>query len=135
MIEYGRAVILDDLASVEMEPSRPAIYDREIELRLLYRDPESEAEHYLIRYPADLKAKPHRHSAAHTIVVLDGRLAVNHVAVGPGSYCHFPAGEAMFHAPAGPGPCLFIAIFHGPFDVEALDDVIPARRNATGQDR
>jgi quercetin dioxygenase-like cupin family protein len=125
-MEFGDTVVFDDLASIQMERSQPAIYDREIELRLLYRDPESRAEHYLIRYPAGLKARLHRHTVAHTIVVLDGRLAVNDEVIGPGAYCHFPAGETMFHAPAGDDPCLFVTIFHGPFDVEPLGEEMNA---------
>lgn len=121
-MEYGQAIILDHLDSVEMDRSQPVIYDREIGVRLLYEDPSSGAEHYLIRYPAGLNARPHRHTAAHTIVVLEGRLAVNDEVIGPGAYCHFPAGENMFHAPAGDADCLFVTIFHGPFDVEALGD-------------
>jgi quercetin dioxygenase-like cupin family protein len=120
-MEYGEAIILDHLDSVEMGPAQPVIYDREIEMRLLYEDPDSRAEHYLIRYPAGLQARPHRHTAAHTIVVLEGRLAVNDRVIGPGAYCHFPAGEVMFHAPADEDTCLFVTIFHGPFDVEPLE--------------
>ncbi|MQA99162.1 MAG: DUF4437 domain-containing protein [Actinobacteria bacterium] len=121
-MEYGKAIILDHLDSVELDRSQPVIYDREIGVRLLYEDPDSGAEHYLIHYPPGLHARLHRHTAAHTIVVLEGRLAVNDEIIGPGAYCHFPAGEAMFHAPAGEGACLFVTIFHGPFDVEALGD-------------
>lgn len=69
-----------------------------------------------------LKALPHRHTAAHTIIVLEGRLAVNDKVVGAGAYCHFPAGETMFHAPTSDESCLFVIVFHGPFDVEALGD-------------
>ncbi len=50
--------------------------------------------------------------------MLDGRLEVNGEVIGPGAYVHFPAGHAMHHAPAGDGSCLFVTIFHGPFDVE-----------------
>ena len=121
-MEYGAAIVVDNLDSVQMDRSQPVIYDREIGLRLLYEDPESGAEHYLIRYPADLNAKLHRHTAAHTIVILEGRMMVNDKVIGPGAYCHFPAGEVMFHAPAGGEACLFITIFHGPFDVEPLGD-------------
>lgn len=57
---------LDDLASLELEQSQPEIYDRPVGLRLLYRDPSSGAEHYLVRYPDGLRGQAHRHSAAHT---------------------------------------------------------------------
>ena len=120
-MEYGRAIIVDHLRSVELEQSKLVIYDREIGLRLLYRDPDSGAEHYLIRYPAGLRTRLHRHTAAHTIVVLEGRVEVNNEVIGPGAYCHFPAGEAMRHGPAGDDPCLFVTVFHGPFDVEPID--------------
>jgi quercetin dioxygenase-like cupin family protein len=120
-MEYGQAIIVDHLRSLELDRSQLIVYDREIGLRLLYRDPGKGAEHYLIRYPAGLKARPHRHTAAHTIVVLDGRLEVNTEVIGPGAYCHFPPREPMRHAPAGGEPCLFVILFHGPFDVEPID--------------
>lgn len=120
-MKYGEAIIVDRLSSVETDQSQLVIYDREIGVRLLYQDLVSGVEHYLIRYPAGLKARLHRHTAAHTIVVLEGQLSVNSQVIGPGSYCHFPPGETMFHAPAGDKPCLFVTIFHGPFDVEPVD--------------
>jgi quercetin dioxygenase-like cupin family protein len=118
---YGRAIIVDGLGSEELGRSQPVIYDREIGLRLLYQDPDSGEEHYVIRYPAGLKARLHRHTAAQTIVVLEGRLEVNNQVIGPGAYCHFPPGEKMHHAPAEDGSCLFVTVFHGPFDVEPID--------------
>jgi hypothetical protein len=54
-------------------------------------------------------------------VVLQGHLKVNDEVVGPGSYCHFPAGEAMRHAPAKNDPCLFVIIFDGPVDMQPLE--------------
>ena len=121
-MQYGRAVVVDQLESVELGQSRSVIYDREIGLRLLYQDPDSGAEHYLIRYPAGLRTRLHRHTAAHTIVVLDGRLEVNNQVIGPGAYCHFPPGETMRHAPADGDSCLFVIIFDGPVDVQPLDE-------------
>jgi quercetin dioxygenase-like cupin family protein len=118
---YGRAIVVEDPEAIELGRSlQPAIYDREIGLRLLFEDPGSGEEHYLGRYPAGLRARAHRHSVAHTIVVLDGRLEVNGRVVGPGAYCHFPAGEVMTHSSAEGEPCLFVIMFHGPFDVEPI---------------
>jgi len=114
--------VVDGLASLELGPSRSVIYDREIGLRLLYEDPDTGVEHYLIRYPAGLKTRLHRHTSAHTMVILEGRLEVNDQVVGPGAYCHFPAGAAMRHAPADGGHCLFVIVFDGPVDVEPIDD-------------
>ena len=120
--EYGDAIIVDSLGSAETHRSQLVIYDREIGVRLLRRDPDSGAEHYLIRYPAALKVRVHRHTAAQTVVVLEGRLAVNDdVVIGPGAYCHFPPGAWMLHAPADDEACLFVSMFDGPADVEPLD--------------
>ena len=121
-MRYGRAIVVDDLASAEMRPGRSVVYDREIEIRDLYQDPDTGAEHYLIRYPAGLQTRLHRHTSAHTVVVLEGRLEANDRVVGPGSYCHFPPGETMRHQPAGDDSCLFLIVFHGPVDVEPLDE-------------
>ena len=118
---FGEAIVVDRLGSIEADQRKLAIYDREIGIQLLHEDPRSGAEHYLIRYPAGLRAQLHRHTAAQTVVVLEGRLAVNDQIIGPGAYCHFPAREPMFHAPAGDEPCLFVSIFDGPSDVEPLD--------------
>ena len=119
-MQSAEPIIVDRLASAEMRQARPVIYDRDIGVRLLYEDAKSGAEHYLIKYPAGLRAHVHRHTAAHTVVVLEGRLAVNDKVIGPGAYCHFPAGVPMFHAPAGNDGCLLVFIFDGPQDVEPV---------------
>jgi quercetin dioxygenase-like cupin family protein len=110
-------VLLDQLSDLELNASQPLIYDRPIGVRLLHQDPVSGAEHYLIRYPSGLQAQWHTHSAAHTIIVLAGQLTANRQVMGPLSYCHFPAGTVMHHAPAGDQGCLFVIIFDGPYDV------------------
>lgn len=119
--QFGSAIVIDDLPSLSLAPGRPAIYDRDIGIRLLHIDAGTGAEHYLIRYPAGLGVRAHRHTAAHTVLVLEGRLEVNDQVIGPGGYCHFPAGQVMRHAPAAGGDCLFVLLFSGPFDVEPID--------------
>jgi hypothetical protein len=83
------ATIIPDLATLPLESSQPVIYDHPIGIRLLYQDPMSGAEHYLVRYPPGMSALRHRHSAAHTIVVLEGKPIANGVRIGPGGYCTF----------------------------------------------
>ena len=119
---HRRTVIVDDVSVVDLEPSQPVVYDREIGLHLLFHDDESGAEHYIVRYPADVVAERHRHTAAQTIVVIEGRLAVNGTVIGPGGYCHVPGGEPMLHAPADGESCLFVTVFDGPFDVHPVEE-------------
>jgi hypothetical protein len=49
------AVIFPGLADMALDQSQPIIYDRPIGLKLLFQDPASGAEHYLIRYHAGMK--------------------------------------------------------------------------------
>jgi quercetin dioxygenase-like cupin family protein len=124
-VRNGPATIVDQLRLLELqEPgaAAAAVYDQPIALRLLYEDPASGEEHYLVRYPAGVRGRVHRHTAAHTIVVLEGRLDANGQVIGPGAYAHFPAGEPMQHQATAQGPCLFVLLFHGPFDVEVLGE-------------
>ena len=117
--------LVDQLKSLVLrEPGEAAaaLYDRPIALTLLYEDPVSGEEHYLVRYPAGTKGLTHTHTSAHTFIVLEGRLDANGQVIGPGSYAHFPAGEPMLHQATESGPCLFVAIFHGPFDVQVVND-------------
>jgi quercetin dioxygenase-like cupin family protein len=121
-------VLLERLGSLELERSQPEIYDRPIGLRLLYQDPISGAEHYLVRYPAGLRAEHHRNSAPHTIIVLEGAMELDGQILPPGSYAHHPPDTSMHHAPAPGQHCLFVIIFHGPFDVTPIKDRAPEDR-------
>jgi len=124
-MEYGDLIIAEDLTALEFrEPSgdAAAVYDQPIGLHLLYDDPATGAEHYVVRYPAGVRCRAHTHTAAHTIVVVDGRLEVNGRVIGTGAYAHFPGNEPMRHQAAGDVPCHFILIFDGPFDVRILDE-------------
>jgi quercetin dioxygenase-like cupin family protein len=114
-------VLVEALGSLELEQSQPQVYDRPIHLRLLYRDPGSGAEHYLVRYPAGLRGRPHRHTAAHTIVVLEGAMEADGRLLPAGAYAHHDGGAVMQHASAPGQHCLFVIIFHGPFDVIPVD--------------
>src|SRR5215471_20898445 len=114
----GEVTIFDELHSLELDnpgPDAAAVYDQTIGLRLLYIDPDSGEEHYLIRYPAGVKGRAHRHTASHTVVVLEGRLDANGHIIGPGAYAHFPARAVMRHQAVEDGPCLLVLLFHGPF--------------------
>jgi quercetin dioxygenase-like cupin family protein len=115
-------VVVEELRALALRETSQPVYDRPFHVQLLHEDPRSGAEHYLVRYPAGLVAQRHRHTAGHTIVVLDGALEVDGRTLGPGSYCHFPGGTPMHHAPAAGEPCLFLLLFDGPFDVEAVAD-------------
>src|SRR4051812_25076902 len=122
-MQLGQAVVVEDLCTLALDDpgaAAAAVYDRSIGLRLLHQDVESGEEHYLIRYPAGVKGQVHRHTAAHTIVVLEGTLDANGQIIGPGSYAHFPADVPMRHQSGGDEDCLFVIMFHGPFDVDVL---------------
>jgi quercetin dioxygenase-like cupin family protein len=112
--------IVADLRELELRETTQPVYDRPFFVQLLYEDSRSGAEHYLVRYPPGLVAQRHRHRAGHTIVVLEGALQVDGRTLEPGSYCHFPGGVPMHHAPALNESCLFLLLFDGPFDVEAV---------------
>jgi quercetin dioxygenase-like cupin family protein len=116
------AVVVEALRELELRETTQPVYDRPFFVRLLYEDSRSGAEHYLVRYPRGLVAQRHRHTAAHTIVVLEGALELDGRTLGPGAYCHVPGGRPMHHAPAAGESCLFLLLFDGPFDVE----VVPA---------
>src|SRR5690242_8282366 len=124
-VKLGEAIIVGDPHSIELRspgPDAAAVYDRDIALGLLYEDKASGEEHYVVRYSAGTKGRVHTHTAAHTMVVLEGHLYVNGQVIGPGGYAHFPAGQPMHHQSGGDDGCLFVLIFHGPFDVKVVDD-------------
>jgi len=70
-------VIVADVCSLALPISKQPAYDRPLELRELYKDPRTGAEHYVVRYRAGTKARWHRHDAAHTFIVVAGQLVAN----------------------------------------------------------
>ena len=125
MTEPPDVTIVAELASLQLgDPGNAAaaVYDRPIGIRPLLQDLESGEEHYLVRYLAGCRGRLHRHTAAHTMVVIEGNLEANGVVLGPGSYAHFPAGSPMRHQATDDAGCLFVLIFHGPFDVDVIDE-------------
>jgi quercetin dioxygenase-like cupin family protein len=113
-------VIVEDVRTLALRSSVQPAYDRPFDLQALYVDPRSGAEHYVIHYPAGTKAKWHRHSAAHTMIVVAGELVANGEHLGVGGYAHFPGGTEMLHEPAANHDCTFVLIFDGPFDLELM---------------
>jgi quercetin dioxygenase-like cupin family protein len=122
-------VIHPDLRAVPLHTTEQPAYDRPFELDLLHQDPRSGAEHYVVRYRPGTRARPHRHTAAHTIIVLDGHMTVDGQRLGPGGYAHHPGETAMLHEPAPDEACTFVLIFDGPFDLHLFDDRSRARPN------
>lgn len=114
-------MIVADVRALPLHTSEQPAYDRPFELAELYADPDTGAEHYVIRYRAGTEARWHRHSAAHTMIVISGHLMVNGQTIGPGGYAHFPAGTAMLHEPAENHDCTFVLVFDGPFDLHLLE--------------
>ena len=54
------ATIVDRLGALELSQpgaAAAAVYDRPIALRLLYEDPVSGEEHYVVRYPAGVRCR------------------------------------------------------------------------------
>ena len=119
--EMTDPVIVADVCSLPLRVSEQPAYDRPFELGELLQDPRTGAEHYVVRYRAGTKARWHRHRAAHTIIVIAGRLVANGQPLGPGGYAHFPGGTAMLHEPAAGHDCTFVLIFDGPFDLEVME--------------
>jgi hypothetical protein len=116
------AILFDRLHWLEFEDSHLSSYDRPIGLRMLYQDPGSSAEHYLVRYPAGLRAGHHRHSAAHTIIVLDGTMEANGQLLHAGLQRSLPSGR--HDAPrASPRPALPGPVFPDQSAAELAPDI------------
>jgi len=112
-MNYG-TVVLEDLKQVTLEAVHPAWYPKPIARRVLSHNERTGARHILVRYPADLNAPAHHHNCDHTIVVVENDMIINGEVVGPGTYCHFPAGEVMLHTSTAERDCLFLIMFDGP---------------------
>jgi quercetin dioxygenase-like cupin family protein len=115
-------LVVRNLAALELPTRTLDPYDRPIGLLSLHEDAPSGVEIYLVEYPAGMQARWHRHPSAHTMLVLRGELMVNGEVIGTGSLVRYPADEPMHHAPAGDGPCRFVIVFEGPFDVTVVDE-------------
>jgi quercetin dioxygenase-like cupin family protein len=122
MEDVTRPVIHPDLNAIALRTTEQPAYDRPFELQLLHQDQRTGAEHYIVRYRPGTRARPHRHTAAHTIVVLDGRMMVDGQMLGPGGYAHHPGDTTMLHEPAGDDGCTFVLIFDAPFDLQLSDN-------------
>ena len=115
-------MVVRDLLGLDLPQRTLSAYDRPIGLRLLHEDPDSGVELYVVEYSEGTSAAWHRHSVAHTIVVLEGRLEVNGVGIGPGDLCRYPAGTRMKHEPSPGSGCRFLMVFEGTSDVTLIED-------------
>ena len=115
-------VIHRDLNAIALRTTEQPAYDRPFELEILHQDQRTGAEHYIVRYRPGTKARLHRHTAAHTIIVLEGHMMVDGQLLDPGGYAHHPGGTTMLHEPAIDEGCTFVLLFDGPFDLRLADD-------------
>ena len=118
-------VIHPDLNAIALRTTEQPAYDQPFELQLLHYDERTGAEHYVVRYRPGTKARAHRHTSAHTIVVLEGHMTVDGHVLGPGGYAHHPGETTMVHEPAAGESCTFVLIFDGPFDLRLAEDSSP----------
>ena len=119
----AEATLIPDVTSLPLSNSQPPIYDRPIELSPLRLDPVGAGEHYVIHYPTGLRTQRHLHTAAHSIVVLKGRLTVNGQLLESNGYAFLPGGQVHHHEPDEGAGCTFITFFHGAFDVASEAEV------------
>src|SRR6476660_6422632 len=67
--DLNEPVVVDGLAALDLpapqDATVAAVYDQPIGIRLLFEDPTSGEEHYLVRYPQGVRGRAHRHTAAH----------------------------------------------------------------------
>jgi quercetin dioxygenase-like cupin family protein len=131
MDDVTGAVIHPDLNAIPLRTTEQPAYDQPFELQLLHQDRATGAEHYVVRYRPGTRARSHRHTAAHTIVVLDGHMTVDGQILGPGGYAHHPGGTTMLHEPAGDEGCTFVLIFDAPFDLHTT--ATPRRGSPTSR--
>src|SRR5262245_22610665 len=115
-------VIHPDVQAIPLRTTEQPAYDRPFELQLLHQDESTGAEHYVVRYRPGTKGRAHSHTAAHTIVVIDGHITIDGHVLGPGGYAHHPGGTTMLHEPARDEGCTFVLIFDAPFDLRLSDD-------------
>ena len=118
-------VIHRDLKALALRTTEQPAYDQPFELQLLHQDERTGAEHYIVRYRRGTTARTHRHTAAHTIIVLDGHLLVDGELLGPGGYAHHPGDTTMLHEPAPGEACTFVLLFDAPFDLRLVDEPRP----------
>jgi len=111
-MNYG-TFVMGSLQNLPIEEAHPPWYPKPIQRKVLFHNPDTGVRHILVRYPADLNAPVHSHNCAHTIVVLENDMNINGQIVGPGTYCHFPAGQTMLHTSTEDNDCLFLIMFDG----------------------
>ena len=62
---------------------------------MLRKDPDSDAEIRMLRYPKGVLNPEHTHPVGHGIFVLEGKLQTDNRTYGPGTWVWFPQGETI----------------------------------------
>lgn len=84
-----------------------------VQVKIYYRDPETEHTDMLIRFPPGYVEPEHTHDSSHSVVVLEGRQIVGGEEMRPGDYVWADGSEphGPFEYPEG---CVVFASFRGP---------------------
>ena len=88
---------------------------------ILTKDEQSGLEISVAYYPAGYHTILHRHTIAHGMYVLNGRLQTNEGLLEPGDFIWFPEGTAMEHGAPQDSDCTVLFVTNGPFDIEYLE--------------
>ncbi len=87
---------------------------------ILIKDGRSGLEISTAYYPAGYNTVLHRHTIAHGMYVLSGRLQTSEGILEPGDFIWYPEGAAMEHGAPPDSDCTVLFITNGPFDIEYL---------------
>ncbi|MCZ2077139.1 MAG: cupin domain-containing protein [Bryobacteraceae bacterium] len=107
-----------DTSTVEWEERFNEKLGRSLFRKNLFEDGETGMEIRLVRYPAGVVNPWHTHPCAHGMYVLEGTLATNAGAFGPGTFVWFPEGSVMQHGATAEVDVTVLFVTNKPFRID-----------------